>query len=548
LYELAEERFAIVEAAAQKLVAENPKYQQLLIAIDEDFTAGGKRLGEALTRYNNTYMPIVEQYFPMHRQAAVSARTADAELARDLMGSSNGAFKIFVEKGFTNKRVEIPAQYQTAIRLDIMGVWAEAVNKEEHFMAYGQLVKDLNAIYKQSRPVIDAIQRRYGKQAVDYINKYINALANPSGEKTRTALDNFVKKLRGNTAAAYLGWKTSSIVLQAITSPAPFLAYMNPVEYWGMYIDYVTHQKQRWQEIIELSPHMKHRSANLMVELIKAQAKEKFNNKVENAINKFNERGIKGLELIDQISVAPGWMVLYKKEKNRLTKDTTNANLSERDIEVKAAQYADDIVRQTQPSGRADDLSPLFRNQSELGKAVLQFTQSLNVIWQNIRYDLPQMVRERRYQSAAGTVIGYAMAGLMLGLVIDGFDDDDDWEARLKKVAFWSATQFTDAFPIIGSAATNYAEQLITGTKRYRSSFNIFPTLDIAVQALSTATKGIQDKDQERLIKAGVQAMEAFFMTKGLPVSGTKEAGRLFGIGDGDGELGFNPGALLGRR
>jgi hypothetical protein len=34
----------------------------------------------------------------------------------------------------------------------------------------------------------------------------------------------------------------------------------------------------------------------------------------------------------------------------------------------------------------------------------------------------------------------------------------------------------------------------------------------------------------------------------GVPVSGLKEAGRAFGIGDGDGEFDFYPQAFLGQR
>jgi len=543
---IAEERFGKVMEAAQNLVKESPKYQQLMDAIDEDFTAGGQRLSEALVQYNNTYMPIVEKYFPMHRQKAVSSQTADAQLARDLMGASSGAFSLFVEKGFTNKRQEIPPQYQTAIKLDILGVWAEAVNREEHFIAYGQVVKDLNQIYKQSRQVTDAIQRRYGQQAVDYINKYINELANPNPEKIRSSLDNFVRSMRGNTAAAYLGWKASGIVKQFITSPAPFFTYMNPIEYWGTFVEFTTHQESSWQEITELSKHMKHRSANLLVEMVKEKAKQKFDNKADAFIGKFNERGMKGLEWIDRMCVAPGWLVLYRKEYNRLTKDSASTKIDEKDIRVRAAQYADDIVRLTQPSSRVDDLSPFFKGNTELGKAMLQFTASLNVIWQNIRYDLPQMIRERRFNNAAGTIIGYTIAGIMLGAITAGFDDDDDEAMKIKKIAWWATTQFTDAFPIIGSEATHFAELLVTGKMQYSSGINLLPTLQKGLNAGQTAVKGLQQGEFEKLLKAAAQAAEAAGTAKGLPVSGIKELGALLGIGDGG--LDFNPGALVGRR
>jgi hypothetical protein len=544
---IAEERFSKVEAAAKKLLTENPNYQELLDAIDEDFTVGGQRLSESLLRYNNTYMPIVKNYFPMHRTGAVSANTEDAQLARELMGTSNGAFNLFVEKGFTNKRQEIPPQYQTGIKLDILGVWTEAVNKEEHFMAYGQLVKDLNQIYKNSRQVKDAIQKRYGRQAVEYINKYINELTTPNHEKVRSAMDNFVRSMRGKTASAFLAWKTSSIVKQFLTSPAPFFAYMNPIEYWGTFVEYAAHRGDKWNEIISLSAHMKHRDANLLIEIVNEQAKQKFENKADAFISKFNKRGMEGLKWIDEMCVAPGWLVLFRKEQLRLTKENANGTMSEKDISVKAAQYADDIVRLTQPSSRVDDLAPLFKGNNEFTKAFLQFTQSLNVIWQNIRYDLPQMIRDRRYKNAAGTIIGYTIAGIMLGAITAGFDDDDDTPGKkAKKYAWWATTQFTDAFPLIGSEATHFAELLITGKMQYSSGINLLPTLQKGFNAGQNIVKGLQQGEFDNLLKATAQAAEAAAMAKGLPVSGAKELSALLGIGDGEPD--FNPEVILGRR
>jgi len=543
LKDKAGERFARVQAAAQKLIEENPHYQKLLDAIEEDFTAGGKRLSEALVRYNNNFMPMVEHYFPMMREAMPNSRAADAKTARELMGSAGGAFSLYVEKGFTKGRIEIPAQYQTAINLDLLGVWTESVNKEEHFIAYGQLVKDLNQIYKQNRQVRDTIQRRYGRAAVNYIDKYISELANPRTEGTKPELDKIIRAVRGNTAAAYLSWKTSSIVKQFITSPAPFFAYMNPIEYWGTFIDFITH-KDLWNEIIELSPHMKHRSTNLMTELVKEQAKQQFDNKALAAISKFNKKGMEGLELIDRVCVAPGWLALFRKEHKRLTNEN---KLSEQDIRLKAAQYADDITRLTQPSSRADDLSPLFKGNNELGKAFLQFTQSLNVIWQNIRYDMPLMMREKKFSNYAGMIIGYTVAGVILGAITVGFDDDDDGKEIAKKLAFFATTQFTDAFPLIGSEATRFTELLLTGEMKYQSGMNLLPALDKGKNAAGNLVKGIQQKDFNKLLKASAQAVETAGLLTGLPVSGTKEFGRLFGIGDDDGEINFNPGALLGK-
>jgi hypothetical protein len=548
LEELSAGRYAKLEQAARKFIADNPQYQKLMDAIAQDLTVSGQRLAEYLVGYNNTVMPTVEHYFPMIRTEAVSADTADAKLARDLMGSSAGAFKLYVEKGFTEARHKIPIQYQTAIKLDIMGVWSEAVSQQEHFMAYGQAVKDLNRIYKQSRSVRDAIQSRYGREAVSYIDKYINEMANPNAEKTRSDLDKWVRLMRGNTAAAYLGWKTSSIVKQFITSPAPFFGYMNMAEYWGTFIEFTAHREDMWNQICELSPHMKHRSADMMQELVKEQAKQRFDNKAFAAMGKFNKMGMGGLEWIDQMCVAPGWMVLYRNETKRLKNDPANANMSEKDISVKAAQHADDIIRLTQPDSRLADLPPLFKGNSELGKAFLQFTQSLSNIYQQIRYDVPQQIRDKMFRRMAGTIIGYTIAGIMLGAITAGFDDDDDEEMKARKIAWWATTQFTDSIPILGSEVTRLLETGFTGKARYQGSQTLLPGAYKLFRAGETGIKAVWEKDFGKLFKAAATGAEAGGLFFGLPVSGWKEFEALAGIGDGDGELNLNPGALAGRR
>jgi hypothetical protein len=321
---------------------------------------------------------------------------------------------------------------------------------------------------------------------------------------------------------------------------------MNPLEYSAAQIEYAMHHNELWQEICERSPYMKHRSASLMIDLVKEMAKQGSDNKAITAVNKFNEMGMKGLEWVDRSCVAPGWLVLFRKEQKRLTDDPANANMDKKDIDVKAAQYADDITGLTQPSSDTIDLPQLFKGNNEFGKAFLQFTQSLSMIWQNIRYDMPQMMRERKYRQAAGTIIGYTVSGIMLGAITQWFDDDDDEEMKARKIAWWATTQFTDSLPVFGSEATRLAEQLFTGERRYMSaSRKLMPVFEKLYGAGSTGISAAQNKDFEKFLKAMAQAFEAAAIAKGLPVSGLKEGKRITGIGGGEGP---KPGALLGRQ
>jgi hypothetical protein len=319
---------------------------------------------------------------------------------------------------------------------------------------------------------------------------------------------------------------------------------MNPFEYLGTFFEFATHPAALWKEITELSEFMEHRSANMMVDIAKQNARNTFDRKA-GAVDRFNETGMKGLELVDRLCVAPGWLALYRKEYNRLSNDPANI-MSESDIKKAAALKADEITMLVQPSANPEDMASIFRGNNELGKALLQFTQSLNVIWQNVRYDVPYYIREKQFLNATGTIMGYTIAGILVGVVTLGFDEDDDEAEKAKKLAWWATTQFTDSFPIIGSTVTGAMESVVTGNTRYQGGLNLFPPLNKARRALEYGAKGIREKDFEKLLKAAEAAMEAAMIAKGLPASGLGEASRATGIGDG--EAGFHPEALLGRR
>ena len=206
------------------------------------------------------------------------------------------------------------------------------------------------------------------------------------------------------------------------------------------------------------------------------------------------------------------------------------------DIELAAVRYADDCTRQCQPSSRSTDLAPLFKNGGEFKKAFLQFQTSLNVIWQNIRYDIPYALRQKEYKRIVGTVLGYTMAGIFMNSVMDGIggDDDDDKETQaLRNLIFYSTTQFTDAVPIFGSEITNLMDQMITGKRGFASSgTDMTPTATKFMSALMKAKKG-------DFKKSAALFSEAVGLYLGAPVSGTKEIYKLLGkpLSEGDVDL-----------
>ena len=565
---LAESRLNGIIFGTQELKNE---FKPLIDAIRADYAEEFDNINRVSIEEFNSPVWREKWYLPLIRQT-FGGDTHEQRLKQDLLGHSAGTGKAGTEKGFTKKRVKIGPLNQAPVELGLYKTWADSVERNEHFIAYAGLVREYNRVFdsRDALGMMQDMENRYGHAMTDYIKTYIKEVANPKLMTPAKGLDKVMHIMRGNTAPAYLGWKFSSILKQGIESPAPFMQFVNPVEY--MHAALRMTKKEVRESIERKSAFMKSRVFDPMVDLINENVEKSFN-KPNYLLKKFQQTGMAGLEWIDWACVAPGWLAIYDKEyrklqateqdrfearvaelteqnesrygKFRMTEDQINQQAMEdvaKDIEEAAVLKADDCVRLSQPSNRNVDLAPMFKNNSEAAKAVLQFQTALNVIWQNIRYDIPYAMRNKEYKQVVGMILGYVMAGIMSGVVCSGLlKDDDEPEETAKKLGYAATTQFLDSFPIIGGNLDRMAERAITGEGGPMLSSSLWPTFDKYYNGLNSFIK----QDYEKALKNVSQGLA---LTLGLPLSGIKEAGALFGIGDGDGEIELNPGALAGRR
>lgn len=552
---------------AQKL---DKKYLDFSDAVADDYAIQFDRMNKLSIEEFGIPVWRVEKYVPLIRLES-SGDTNQNRVREDLLGTSGVGAKTWVDKGMTQKRVAISPLNQKPVQSGLYTTWVDSVERTEHFIAYAPYVRELRRIYtsRDAAPTRQWIESRYTKGMLNYLDDYINEVANPNANSAQSSLDQVCRALRGKTATAYLAWKASSVVKQALTSPAPFMQFVNPKEYLAAAFKMIS-DKGTADAIRGKSAYMASRTMDPMVDLVKAQA-EKSTNKIAHAVNSFNVMGMGGLEWIDWACVAPGWLAVYDKEYARLTSESkssyetkkaeleSNGKLNEEQIanelektvksaaqiEVEAVSKADDATRLCQPSSRLTDLSPIFKSRgknSEVAKAVLQFQTSLNVIWQNIRYDIPYAVRQKQYRQIAGTVLGYMVAGIAVTLICDSSGGDDDKGSdKMRKFLFSATTQFSDSVPVIGSAITRTTEKFITGKSAYSFGNSLFPLLDKIQQGTMSAASG----DWE---KAASKFAEGVALSTGLPVSGAKELLYTAGLGDGKKGAEFKPLSLAGRR
>lgn len=515
-------RYSAVLAEAERLMAADARLKATVEYLQAEYKKEGVRLREHNITVNNAVTEIRDNYFPMQR-LEVSGEEDARQTQKKIIGEHATGTRHGIGKGQTKARIDIGKANQMPINLAALTTYFSSVEANERLYAYDAYAQKLNRVIKgyEAKNFRRTLENAYGSEAVRYLDKQVNTIIDPTAGRVYSDSDKLLRVIRGNTAAAYLGFKLSGIIKQGITSPAPFMQYVNPLHYAKAASDLAFHHKEMVDFIYSRSKLMQDRSFDMMQTVTEELAKQ-AKTKAGKALTQVQQFGMQGLEMIDRACVAPGWLAAYREEAARLTEANKGLDKprTDNEIDVAASRYADDVLVRTQPSGRAEELAPLFREGGEALRLLLQFQSSLNVIYNNLRHDLPNAVKNKQYNRAAGIVTGYALAGIMTGLITEGFgggDDEPDTADKVKKTIYFAFTQGTDSVPVINGMVTSLSEKLITGKTSYRGSTSLYPAFEKAVQG----TAALRDADIQ---KAALRYAEAAALTLGLPTSGTKEA------------------------
>lgn len=514
--QVAHERYdALIKTAEKEITQRN--LWDLVNAINKDFNNedNTRRLDAASIEYFNMPLSNKENYLPIKRMAMTGENLENA--TADSMFNLN-ANKVTRDpaKGFLIERIEIAPRHQKQVDMSLLGVWQNSVKEQEHLIEFAGYIKKLRSVFEsqKSSEVEREVNRRWSPALMREVKDYIELVANPDSSTKKDPTNEFFKTVRGRTGAAYLGWKASGIILQAITSPASAFSELKPWEVFAAYGQIGAHPIETINTINEKSQMMKNRTMNQIVDEAVQRRNQWTQSKASRRLNKFEEIGQIGLTLIDRYAVAGPWLAMYERtlrESEKLELDTATS-------ETRAIQRADEFILRTQPVGDPTELASFFRTKNEVTKTILQFQTSLNVVWNNLTADTAGFMRQKKYASVIGNVVGYATAGVLLGLVQSGYDDDDDAKDKTLKTVYWGLTQGIDSIPVAGSALDSLSKYLITGDYDWymNKGVSISPLYDKAIQALIAASSG----DGWRAL---YRSAEAIGIGAGLPVSGAKE-------------------------
>jgi len=473
----------IDEKTAKKIISLlDDKYKKLGDFLIAEYEQNYNRLRKAFIEFANDDMGWEPNYTPMKRQD-IDHKYLEQEIADEIL-HRNTLKRRYAEKGFTIQRKDIPEQYQKPIKLGAYETWLAHVPKQEQFIHFGQVVKDLHRI-ERAPAFRSAIRQQFNTDYVKAVEEYVNRLADPNIYKSFNTLENVSRTLRGNVALAYLAYNLLTMGKQ-LPSVALFLHEAGPINLIAAAGEFAAHPFKSIEWVKEIDPQMKNRSLEREMEELKNADKPAFL-KLQTALGK---AGMKGIYFFDRIAVTIGWMATYNRYVNKLGPDL-------------AAEKAQKAVLRTQPAASAKDLAQLYTT-NEFLNWFTQFTNQLNQIYNIATHDIPSLAKNAKYWDAFMGVTGLSIAALGIWMITNRRLPED--EEDLKEAI---SNQALSALPIVGKQIANRSQGWSGG-----GDISLFLPAEAVGVALSDA------KTKTKINKV----LEALAVMTGTPYIGIKRA------------------------
>jgi hypothetical protein len=173
---------ALLQAAIEKHLT--PEMRILQEKILADFESRYGALEQFVYEMTNEELGKEEFYLPLEVLGRIGE---EKEELKEALRVGTTKLNLSAEKGFTKERVDILPWHQIPISTDIMKMHSKGAEREEHLIAYGELVRHLNAVFKgrglDSQSLMDKIETAEGTHIKKHIEEYINLLAEPEAER-----------------------------------------------------------------------------------------------------------------------------------------------------------------------------------------------------------------------------------------------------------------------------------------------------------------------------------------------------------------------------
>lgn len=451
-------------------------------------------LREKVVEVENRDMGYEENYTPI-RRAEVDYTTHTEEII-DAILQKEHLRRVYAEHGFTIHRKDVPAEFQKPIRLNVTSVWLGQINKQEQYIHFAELIRDLHKIVadKEFRA---AVEQQFGKEFNKVIKNYIDRVANPNIYKSYNALENTSRRLRQSAVIAYLSY---NLVTMAKQVPSLFLYLQDagPTHLISSAMEFATHPVEMIKMVREKDPQVKHRAIERELEEMKSRNPEMYSR----IINKFSRSGMQGIYAFDAVARTIGWNAVYQKA---LKCDKS---------EVEAVRLAQTATLRTQPAAASKDVAQLYAT-NEFANWFTMFTNQLNQIYNIATYDMSGYIKNAKYAEASLAFTGLSLTALFIWIITKRRlpEDKEDWIDV-------ASEQAINAIPLVGKA-------IIAGKRGWGDTE--LPAFELPKAAGRASDKIVKWEFTDSDLKA---IAEGIAVTVGIPYTGPKRVIKMIDTGE----------------
>jgi hypothetical protein len=387
-------------------------------------------LRQAVIESENRDMGYEENYTPIRRQGVDYKTSADEIKAQVLMRQHYK--KGYAEHGFSIRRKDIPAEFQKPINLRVTEVWLSQIAKQEHYINFSRLVKQLHRI-ADNKDFKQAIINNFNEDYYKAIDHYINRVANPYIYRSFGTIENASRALRGNVAIAYLGYNLLTIAKQA-PSLGLYLGRVGPAAILSSVGEFIKAPLVMMDKVAELDPQVKHIALEREMEEIRGMVERGEYSKIIKTVGVY---GMVGIRFVDKIVRTIGWNAIYEKM------------LENKASEAEAVREAQHITLRTQVGGFSKDIAELYATNEFLNWFTM-FTSQLNKIYGIATYDVFAYWRNKEYQQATLAATGVGISAMLIWMIVHKKLPEDE-----EDIAEAFVEQAVNAVPLVGRAVSS---------------------------------------------------------------------------------------------
>jgi len=367
-------------------------------------------LDKVFSLLEGTHLKKEDNYFPIQRLS--NYRSKKEEIEKGILERAYTR-KAAPKKSFTKHRVNSSAAFR---EMSYFGNVYRNMADVQHYIAFAEVIRDVRRVI-QSENIQQAVRERFGDAWVQGFEKHLKDVAYGGEMIERDMINRLAGKIRTNYVLAVLGFNLNTVIKQPVS-------FLQGAQYMGKRwavrgaAEFVVKGKKLMSWVDSKSELMKNRMFNQEREfklLIKNQSiAAKFGQaKISDNARRW---AMMMIQTADKITTTMVWTGAYRK--------AIKSNLSEKE----AVDYADKVIRRTQPMGGTLYLPTIFRG-SEIQKLYTMFKNQTN---QNFNLILESGYKLKKGQSkfskfAMEQFMYAVLPGLVIGLMTrKGLPEDEE--------------------------------------------------------------------------------------------------------------------------